>query len=709
MKLLKVAIRILSVIIVVGVVLTAVFFRDNSVSETSFSSDVFLSEKSQQLHTSSFDDFELLSTSGFVELYFNKITSEIAVRELSENFIWRAMPDGALSSMLDMQVVSNTGTYNLNSQDNSVAYSSWSYDIRENGVDITYRVSPEAYKNFDSDDIVFEIKLCVELRDGSLFTDCEVKNLSQNKNCGISSLQILPGLCSFKNPDKKDFLLIPDGCGAVIYPALSKEAEAYETKVYGDDYSVKKTGLSSAVMGAYGIKKDNSAVAVIIDSAEEIATIKAVCDKSGFSSVYAAFDVYDYMTDKKMYISQNPYCDSISLCFKFLSGDNASYSEIASSCREQYIRNGSLPSADVESGESVPLYLTLTGAYKSGPYSPVTVEYTTFSQAYDILSRVKSKGVDNITVRYVGAMKSGSSSFYSSLGNKKDLKNLISFAQSQNISLFIDTNVITYSSFMAKFDFAAIKNMKKSTSAIVVNNSPDSKAENYAKLRFRKKADIGDFVAELIKTAEKYQLTGYCIGDGEFIVSDYSADNVSRSEMKQYISSQIPAFSNVGDVMVNKGNMYLIKNASSVINIPMSACYDESEFYVAVPFVQSVLHGRVIISGVPVNTCDDFKKAVLRCVEYGVCPSFTSVYADKNQANNVLFDNIVNDVVSSYEFIDDALRGLESERITAHSRVGEGVYLTTYGDTAKIYVNYNNKPVTVNGVTVEAESCLRID
>lgn len=709
MKLLKVMIRILSLVLVVGIVLTAVFFRDNSVNKIAFDSHVFSSPVSESLHHSDQNGFEKVAESGFIELYFNKITSEIAVRELSQNYWWKAMPQGAGSSMVTLDVICEEGLYKLNSQDNSVAFSSWKYEISENGVRIIYNISVQENKNIVSDDIFFEVTLNIVLKDGSLFTDCYLKNLSEKDDCAVSSLCILPGLCSFDNPGKDDFLLIPDGCGAAVYPALSEKAEAFDTKVYGNDYSVKTLKTADAIMGAFGVKSKESAVAVIIDSGEEIATIRCLCNKNSFSGVYADFEVYDYSLSDKAYLGCNPFSDSISLCYKFLSGDNASYSEIASSCREQFIRNGSLPSVDVSAPESTPLYLTLTGAHKSNAWTPVDVEYTTFSQALDILSRIKAKGVDFITVRYAGILDRDSVSFKSSLGERKDFEELCSYASYQNISLFVDANILSYASFMGKFDFSAVKSMNKSTATAVVNNSPDGKADNNIKLRFRKIKDVSSFVAQMIEVISENDFSGYCVGDGEILVSDYSANNVARGEMKSAVSAQIPALVNAGNVMVDKGNMYMLKNGASVVNIPMTVYYEEQQHYVAIPFVQSVLHGRVTIAGTPINICQDITTATLQSIEYGVCPAFTTVYIDKNQKNNVLFDNIINDVVDCYNIAADALRGLESERITDHECLRDGVYLTVYGDAARVYVNYNDEPVTVSGVTIAPESYIRID
>ncbi len=700
MKIFKVAIRILCLLLAVGIVLTAVFFRDNSVIKANVNADDFIFEEEMPVRNISTGTFEKIAESGFMQLYFNKTTSAISVKDGLTNQVWESVPYGSGADMVSFKVIDKKGVHHLNSYDNSVARSEWSYQLEEYGVKLNYKIS--------EDSLSFNVMVSISLENSNLYVSSKIENSSQDKECAVSDFSVLPYFSAFSKPGANDFLLLPDGCGAVIYPSLSDEKATYCAKVYGDDFSVKTDKSSYALMGAFGIRHGNKAVAVIIDNGEEIATIKAVSDKNSFSRISACFDINDYsINDGKLYISENGYNDKISLCYKFLSGDNASYSEIASSCREQFIRNGSLPSTNVEAHDNVPLYLTFTGVYKKSPWLSVKKEYTTFSQALDILSRIKSKGVDNITVRYKGVLRQNAVSFDGSLGGSKDFKALCDYANSQNIDLFADVNIFTYRSLAGKFDILAAKQMNKSTSTVVVNESPDTVSENFVKYRFRKSSDIRDFVADLIEDHKTQTFKGYCVSDAGLLVSDFSAKYTAKSQIKNTLSSQLPAISNIGQVMVDKGNMYMIKNSSSVINIPMSTYYSETKSYVAIPFAQSVLHGRVVIAAEPVNTKQDVKIAILQCIEYGVCPSFTTVYSSAE--DTVVFDKIVNDLIDYYSISSSALKGLEGERITQHTCLKEGVYLTTFSDTAKVYVNYNDSPVTVSGVTIKAQNYLRID
>ena len=715
MKRFRKAIRIMCLLLVVCLALTAVFFRDNGVNVISQKdSGSFAPETVTSLHSSAPDGFEKLASSGFIELYFNKETSEIAVKETTVNKMWYSMPDGAGASIVTIQVEAQDGTHYLNSQDSSVAFSSWSFETVENGVKVNYRMfenKTAAQKEAASpNDIAFSVDVLYYLKDGSFFVSAEVKNLSGNTKCCVSDFSVLPYFGAFASAGNGDFILLPDGCGAAAYPAYSDVKREYCFKVYGDDYSVSRSDAESAVMGAFGLKNAGSAYAVIIDSGEEFAEIKAVADKNSFSSVSAHFAMTDVSQKGDSLYCGELYGKPVELCYKFLSCDSASYSELASSCREQFIRNGVLPAAATVSEESTPLYITLTGAVKKSAWLPGYDEYTNFSQALDILTRIKSKGIDNIKLRYKGVFKNNSTSLIGSLGGEKKLKELSDYARSQNISVYLDVNTVSYVSFLGRADFFAARSMQKYPSYYVQNETSLFKNTVSQKYRFRPGKSADSFVSDLISKTADYSVDGFCVGDaGNILVSDYSAASMMRNESKSSYIMRLPALSNAGNVMIDGANIYMIKHSTDVINIPMTTAYEQSQDYVRVPFVQSVLHGMLTLAGSPLNLDKDYKTAVLNCIEYGVCPSFSAVYSGKNVQNNALFDNIINDIVGSYEQVSQALAGLEGERITSHSQPKSGVFCTTYSDSTRIYVNYNDESVSVGGVSVEAGGYIRIN
>ena len=53
---------------------------------------------------------------------------------------------------------------------------------------------------------------------------------------------------------------------------------------------------------------------------------------------------------------------------------------------------------------------------------------------------------------------------------------------------------------------------------------------------------------------------------------------------------------------------------------------------------------------------------------------------------------------------NEALSGLRTKQIDEHIRHADGVVEVKYEDGTSVYVNYNDKPVTVNGVQVAAKN-----
>ena len=96
MKALRKAIRIMCILLAVSLALTAVFFRDNGVEVLGIKSDETLKAQfADTLHSSAEGELQKIASSGFTELYFNSKTSDVAVKEITQNKMWYSMPEGA--------------------------------------------------------------------------------------------------------------------------------------------------------------------------------------------------------------------------------------------------------------------------------------------------------------------------------------------------------------------------------------------------------------------------------------------------------------------------------------------------------------------------------------------------------------------------------------------------------------------------------------
>ena len=104
------------------------------------------------------------------------------------------------------------------------------------------------------------------------------------------------------------------------------------------------------------------------------------------------------------------------------------------------------------------------------------------------------------------------------------------------------------------------------------------------------------------------------------------------------------------------------------------------------------------------------KTAFLKCVEYGCLPSarWYCTKLDNETDDKFYYDNNINDMVNYYTKINEALGDIQSSRMTSHYKVQDGLYCTEYDNSIKVYVNYTDKAVTINGIKIPSMDCVKI-
>ncbi len=680
---------------------------------------------------------EKAASSGFVELKIDPSSNSFCILETSRNKIWSALPllsevasgEAMTSNASTVALTVNGGSdiYMLNSQDNSVAYGTATYNLLENGAEFIYDIYTDITtaekKTLEKTDIAFRVKLTVTLKDGSMYADCTYENISGNPDAFVESIEILNGFGAFNNSHKDDFLLVPDGSGAIIKTATYDESfEPLTFSVYGDDPSTGIKSNGTAIVPAFGIKHGDSAFVALIQKGDAVACISA--DKattvSEYNKVYSSFNVTPSVYENEtVYSSKTAAVSEISLCYRFLSGNNATYAGLASACREQLIRNSVLSTKSVETGDYLPFCLTLTGAAKNsfGPFRYLK-KLTTFEQAQDMLIRMKNKGINNVSVRYSGIFSGGldsknieNSRLLSRLGGEDKLSELFSYITSQKMSLYFDINLLSSS---ASFNSGNTESIKKSNSVYTPDSYLNGYMENVSSERkLRKISSLPDAVSAVLKNTKKLSFSGYCISDaGSLLYSDFSHNGLLREDASIQIAKSVTPLSTGHSTMTSTGNFYMLKNIDTVINLPLESSASESGSYVSIPFVQLILHGIVDYAGEAVNTSINSNELLLKYIEYGACPHFEWNYepvTDTTETDIFYYDNTINTAAEFYTKANEALNDLRNARMTDHYEVENGVFCTEYDTGSMIYVNYTDSNCTVLGAVVEARSFIRIN
>ena len=683
-------------------------------------------------------------SSGFIELLVDTENCSFSIEQKDKSdsngsFLWSALPvlpEGSYAdketkdaSVVSIEVLGGTDLYTLNSQDNSVEYKKAFYDLIDNGAVFTYNIYPDKETSekpaLTQNDIAFAVKLTVTLEDGSMNVSCEHKNLSGNKNAKITKINILDWFGAYNSSEKDDFLFVPDGCGAIIKTSVKDDSfEKLSFPVYGNDISVSDdAGDGTALVPAFGIKHSSRAFVALVTKGDAVATIYAdkATNSKQYNIVNAGFNITPFVYDgKTLTVAQNSYsAGGIELCYRFLSGNNATYSGLACACREQLIRNAVLSTRNIKSNNVLPFNLSVIGtSYDSfrGVIDKLNV-ITDTEQASDMVTRMKNKGINNINLRYTGVFSGGinqkdisKASLLFRLGTKRDFSDLFNYIDTQNMNLFLDVNLLEASDGIPRNEKSVSINGKPLTLSVDNPFSDFSQVRTFRK-EYRSPASLKKLTEKLLVNTRNYSFSGFCLNDaGSLLYSDYSSDKFDRSSVQQIVADSIIPLTTNKTTMVCNGNIYMLKNANIVINIPVSANVTCTGAYEAVPFLQMLIHGSVDYSGSPINLSNDYKELMLKYIEYGACPYYEWGYTQLNEKDNsYYYDSWINSASEYYEKSNSVLSDLRGVRITEHSMVSDGVFLTQYENGSMIYVNYTNKDYTVSGVVVGAEDFERIN
>lgn len=650
-------------------------------------------------------------SSEMTRLYFDKEKGGIAVYDTVSKKLWRSIPEiyaGVKTGNVSVEVISKGAVYTLYSLGDSAVQS----EIGENFVKVLY--------NFDTtlankEKVKISLPVTFTLKNGTLYAETDCSVIEASKGIVLKSVSILPFFGADREKNEGDYLLVPDGCGATIDLSENpKEFPEINLPVYGEDISTAKTSNKKALIGTYGMKKGVAAFVAVIENGAELARIKAnkALSKDGLNSVGAYFEITPTAEteDGKLAVSKKSYKGKIAVSYRFLSAQNADYIGMASAVREVLIRNGSLPMSPSKAEGEYPFNLSIIGV----GYDKVSNQnriLTSYSQTFDILSSLKAKGIGGINLRYRGLFEGGInqrdiSNADFALGNTNELSELTRYAKAQNINLFADVNLIS-SSVKGSFDSKALSILGEYT-----KKEPES-FEMYES-NFLSPDEIVKTNSLMLSKLRDSAFEGICFGaEGKYLYSDFAkGTSLLRNETATFLSSQLASASANKKLMIDTGNLYAVKYASSVVNLPSVSSCKNTELCTAVPFIQAVYHGFFDYSLTPINTANVSETMFLRSVEFGAVPYFEWYYTDNSDEENkdkYCYTNSINDAQLYYQRMSSSLSDLRNARITAHEKVKKNVYMTEYEGSTKIYVNYNKKAVTVSGVTIEPRSFVRVN
>ena len=519
---------------------------------------------------------------------------------------------------------------------------------------------------------------------------------------------------------------------------------------------------------------------------EEGASVATITSSHGgsvykYSSVYTRFtpratDTYDLSNSLSVggntsytVSSKRKYTGNYTLRYYMLTDDTlaskagmskddyyeVSYVGMAKAYQDYLVANNVLtPLTNGDVKNDLPLYIESFGAIDTSDTFlsvPVTVKtpLTTFDDLKTMYQSLSDAGITNVNFRLTGFTNGGMKStapyhvkFIKQVGGNSDYKDFLTFAQENNIGVFPDFD-FSYVKKTSLFDGFSMKKQavrtidsryttKQEYSAIWQKFNPSNEIAVSA-------ASIKDIYDNFTKEYQKLGSTAISVSTlGSDLNSDFDKKDPSdRSDSQQYIENVLARIdSEYGNVMIDGGNSYALKYADHILNISL----DSSRYAKAsksIPFMAMVLHGYVQYAGTPTNMASDSTYELLKMVENGANPYFMLSYenlakikdsGDYTKYYSVSFTIWFEDLVKTYEEMNDAIGSLQTQTIVDHSflagtrdhtaaeEVAGANFDTDSGTIVRVkysggtvfYINYNDYDVTTeDGVKIPADSFVK--
>ncbi len=542
---------------------------------------------------------------------------------------------------------------------------------------------------------------------------------------GFKNIAFLPYF-SAADSESTGYSVVPDGSGAIIYHNNKKSSYAvYAQEIYGRDPALnlenKTLETKTASFPVFGSVENTRAYAAVIDKGAADATVYAETSgvSTGYNNVYASFAVRrsdsvsrsvsngyggNNTLGRTAVSSYVPEDGEFKIRYILLGGEGHSYVSLAKAYRGYLVESGMKPTSG-----GAELYIGLTGGISDTEYTlgiphETVVPVTKFERGAEIVSELKSATEADIAVRLRGWQKGGvdtklpkNSSAEGKLGGNKGLKSLMEsgaevFPELELVYFHKGGNGLNLQSdcvFALSGSAAFVYEYAVNTGDKDLEEEPwrllSPEAAKKAWSRFGKNGFSAVSLGSI----------------GETVTSEYNQKSPKTRSQTADIYAAIA--SEAEKSMVVGGNSYAL-GADYIFAMESEATlYDLED--ASIPFYQIALHSLRSYSVPPINLTPNQNRAMLKALETGSALCYNVSGSDIVSIDEAApYDYLRETIISQTKAAAPVLKAVRDKEITNHTALADEVFLAEYEGGAKVYVNYSDSDVTVDGVDVKAEN-----
>ena len=583
---------------------------------------------------------------------------------------------------------------------------------------------------------IYNVSVIYRLDGDDLLVEVPLQEIEYKSQYPISNLSLLP-FFGTGGTDDEGFLMVPEGGGALINFNNGKSSQNdYYANMYGWDMALNREAVvhnTRNYFNVYSISQEDDSFICILEDGAAYASIRA--DISGrmnsYNYAYAVYSIalrekYDVgeIANSSIYV-YIPELPDGSLVQRYSFVDSGSYSDMAKDY-QAYLTDKYEGYMAMNDDTEAPVAVEIVGAVdkvKQILGVPVSrpLKLTTFKEAANMITELKSDGLNNMSVKLTGWTNGGIQQKMlsnvkpvSSLGSKKDLQNTVDTAKGLGVDIYLD-GVTQYA-----YDSSLLDGFFVFTDAARFISKEKAELFEYNPISYGKREMLDSYyllhpdiaeemTANLAAAAAKYG-TGISFREtGKDLSADYYESDIRhRQEVLNQQAGQIRDLVDQGQkLMINMGNDYVAPYCDMITNMELQGSeYTIIDTYV--PFYQMALHGYVNYTGEALNLTGETEDELLRSAEYGAGLSFTLMNETAFVLQKTLYTEYYGSdyaawhdrLVDTYTRYNAELGHTFNQKMTGHEQINAELSCTMYEDGTRVYVNYGYLDQTAEDGTV---------
>jgi len=688
------------------------------------------------------DSFLLVGETADLKLYMEEGSYAIRVQNKHDGFIYGS------SFLAKEEDTPNFGATYENYVDSAVTIKYYSYGastgvyttideaiLSSDDTTSTYVLIENGYHaSIQMGDSGIGFDLIVYLDNDKLQVEVPLESITENDTYKLRSIRIFPFLGAVYGNSIPGYIFVPDGSGALIrYQDIDVHQDIYELSYYGSDLGIRlesanEPELLFPVTGMIlGIKQHG--FMTMIEAGAPFASFVINPAKRNLKYYYSHNEflyrsLYQAPTSEsqasqgtgRQVIQEGLNACQVRMAYRFLLGEEASYVGMAKIYQDHLIEEGHLVPSLKSSGNT-PIYLEIIGAEsKKGFLFDETVILTDLDYIRMILNEL-SEVNPNLTVTLKGVFKGGFSKsglentrFELKLGSPADFSALISAYQESDVDLYFyldpmkayeKSSVSAYQDVSQRINRVLLQTEELTQTAFLI--APTRIAEIF-----------NDNVVRLAKQ----EIHNIALGTiGNTLYSDYkdSDHEIDRQQALEIYQGMLADFE--GDSLLYRPNLGLLSSVSRYLMTPMTTS-NYRIYSDTVPFMALVFHGVIEAFAPFANFNANQQFSLLQMIDYGLYPAYLLTQASAYQLQDTELGQIYSSsyatwkdqIIADAAFISGALGTLTDQVVVDREVLTTGIYVSTYANQTKVYVNYTNQDYSsIDGVVLARNYRVVID